>query len=128
MNAPPTSPLIRVDIEDVGLFIIQLTREDFLQTRDSEGTSVHDSMAFTLCNQIISSPDSGFTKSLIKLLNNLTLTQTDFVKLRELKRLQEQMAAVVKEKLSLRALDKFGSLLKEWLKKDESNQGTMMLI
>ena len=53
----------------------QLTREDFLQTRDSEGTSVHDSMAFTLCNQIISSPDSGFTKSLIKLLNNLTLTQ-----------------------------------------------------
>ena len=51
MNAPPTSPLIRVDIEDVGLFIIQLTREDFLQTRDIEGTSVHDSMAFTLCNQ-----------------------------------------------------------------------------
>ena len=57
---------------------------------------------FTLCNQIISSPDSGFTKSLIKLLNNLTLTKTDFVKLRELKRLQEQMAAVVKEKLALR--------------------------
>ena len=127
MNAPPTSPLIRVDIEDVGLFIIQLTREDFLQTRDSEGTSVHDSMAFTLCNQIISSPDSGFTKSLIKLLNNLTLTQTDFVKLRELKRLQEQMAAVVKEKLSLRALDKFGALLKEWLKKDENNQGTILI-
>ena len=48
--------------------------------------------------------------------------QTDFVKLRELKRLQEQMAAVVKEKLSLRALDKFGALIKEWLKKDENNQ------
>ena len=70
MNAPPTSPLIRVDIEDVGLFIIQLTREDFLQTRDSEGTSVHDSMAFTLCNQIISSPDSGFTKSLSDVFEN----------------------------------------------------------
>ena len=53
--------------------------------------------------------------------------QTDFVKLRELKRLQEQMAAVVKEKLSLRALDKFGALLKEWLKKDENNQGTMLI-
>ena len=75
MNAPPTSPLIRVDIEDVGLFVIQLTREDFLQTRDCEGTSVHDSIAFSLCNEIISSPDSGYTRSLIKLLNNLTVIQ-----------------------------------------------------
>ena len=49
------------------------------------------------------------------------MTQNDFVKLRELKRLQEQMAAVVKEKLALRALDKFGGILSEWLKKDDNN-------
>ena len=51
------------------------------------------------------------------------LTQTDFVKLRELKRLQEQMAAVVKEKLAIRSLDKFGGILTEWLKKDQNNPG-----
>ncbi len=75
MNAPPTSPLAEVDIEDVGLFIIQLTREDFLQVRDSAAvTNVHDSLAFTLANEIISEPDSIHTKSLIKLLNNLTVS------------------------------------------------------
>jgi len=32
-DAPVTSPLAEIDAEDVGLFFIQLTREDFLQVK-----------------------------------------------------------------------------------------------
>ena len=90
-DAPTTSPLIDVDIEDVGAFFIQLTRADILQHNPNRvgeanngaeeredkdiasdiGASVHDSMAYTICNQIIGSPDSFHVKTLIKLLLSL---------------------------------------------------------
>ena len=71
-DAPPNSPLGSIDIEDVGLFFIQLTREDFLQVRDSQATTnVHDTMAFSLANTILTNPDSFCTKIQLKLLTNL---------------------------------------------------------
>lgn len=117
-NAPPTSPLAEIDVEDLGNFFVQLTREDFLQVRASDGPNVHDTMAYSLSNEIISTPDSFYTKSLIKILLSLQLTTNDYVKLKELKKLQEEMMEVVSDKLCLKNIDKFGATLAEWIKAD----------
>ena len=60
-DAPVTSPLAEIDIEDVGMFFVHLTREDMLQSFDKEKqtanilesstTSIHDSLAVSVCNQ-----------------------------------------------------------------------------
>ncbi|TRY70433.1 hypothetical protein TCAL_09294 [Tigriopus californicus] len=121
-NAPPTSPLGEIDIEDVGLFFLQLTREDFLQVRgEGQGPNVHDSMAFSLSNEILSMPDAYCNKILLKLLVNLQVSTTDFVKLRELKQLCDEMQEEIKEKALLRVLERFSSSLNEHLKKDTLN-------
>ena len=51
MNAPPTSPLIRVDIEDVGLFIIQGIAK---APQDHQINFVHCEM-FQICSYISAS-------------------------------------------------------------------------
>ena len=135
-DAPPTSPLTDVDIEDVGAFFIQLTRADILQQtykkgsgssrEDNEngdiasdiGAAVHDAMAYTLCNQILASPDSFQVKTLIRLLLNLQITSDNFVKLKELKLFHTQMTTAVRDKLCLKSLERFGTRLDEWLRKD----------
>merc|ERR1719362_1456673 len=99
-DAPITSPLNEIDVEDVGMFFVHLTREDLLQSyqgRSSanlEGEStvsgVHDELAFAVCNEILSSPDSMQTKILVKILSSLQVTTNNFVVLRELKVLSEQ--------------------------------------
>ena len=53
---PYFSPLTEVDLEDVGMFLIQLTNRDFLQSKPDnvdELDNCHDAIAFSLCNQII---------------------------------------------------------------------------
>ena len=53
---PCFSPLTEVDLEDVGMFLIQLTNRDFLQSKPDnvdELDNCHDAIAFSLCNQII---------------------------------------------------------------------------
>lgn len=118
-EAPHTSPLIEIDLFDVGRFIIQLTEEDFLKadTKCDEGNP-HDEIAFTLCNEIISNPESYHSRTLIRLLLTLRPSFSDSVKIRELKKLQEQMVELVKEKLSLRSLERFGANLNEWIDKN----------
>merc|ERR1712142_882832 len=80
-DAPVTSPLAEIDTEDVGMFFVHLTREDMLQSYDSSKkdgniiesstTTVHDSLAMAVCNEILSSPNSFQTKVLIKILTSL---------------------------------------------------------
>ena len=129
-DAPTTSPLTDVDIDDVGAFYVQLTRADILQqsnkvNRDEDGdiatdigASVHDAMAYTLCNQILESPDSFHVKTLIRLLLVLQITANNFVKLKELKVFHTHMMQAVRDKLCLKSLERFGMRLDEWLSKD----------
>ena len=137
-DAPATSPLTEVDVDDVGAFFLQLTRADILQQTnkmnmagglnrgDNEngdiatdiGASVHDAMAYTLCNQILDSPDSFHVKTLIRLLLNLQITIVNFVKLKELKLFHTHMMQAVRDKLCLRSLERFGMRLDDWLSKD----------
>jgi condensin complex subunit 3 len=134
-DAPVTSPLADIDTEDVGMFFVHLTREDTLQSfKDSAGskkavaelestnTSVHDSLAFAVCNEILSSPDSFQTKVLIKILTSLQLTSNNFVTLRELKVLSEQLLNTVKEKSCVRSLERFDRIISDWLAQDPSNR------
>ena len=133
-DAPATSPLTDVDIDDVGAFYVQLTRADILQqpsklNRDEDGdiasdigASVHDAMAYTLCNQILEAPDSFHVKTLIRLLLILQITVNNFVKLKELKVFQTHMMQAVRDKLCLKSLERFGLRLDEWLSKDPELQ------
>merc|ERR1719225_2270803 len=133
-DAPVTSPLAEIDIEDVGMFFVHLTREDMLQSYDPEKksvflesstTSIHDSMAMAVCNEILSTPNSYQTKSLIKVLTNLALTHNNFVHLKELKVLSELMIQNVKERSCVRLLEKFSKQLMYWLGKNpDSNSGS----
>merc|ERR1719186_1654536 len=130
-DAPVTSPLAEIDTEDVGMFFVHLTREDMLQTFDanaketnmleSSTTTVHDSLAMAVCNEILSAPDSFQTKVLIKILSSLVLTHNNYVHLRMLKVLAELLIKNVKEKSCVRSLERFDKLLSDWLARDPGN-------
>eukprot|EP00090_Calanus_glacialis_P042984 TRINITY_DN7612_c0_g1_i1.p1 TRINITY_DN7612_c0_g1~~TRINITY_DN7612_c0_g1_i1.p1 ORF type:complete len:1486 (-),score=621.94 TRINITY_DN7612_c0_g1_i1:145-4602(-) len=130
-DAPVTSPLSEIDTEDVGMFFVHLTREDMLQSYDpnkkdtnileSCTTTVHDSLAMAVCNEILSSPDSFQTKVLIKILTSLALTHNNYVHLKEVKVLAESLLQNVKEKSCVRSLERFDKLLQDWLAKDPAN-------
>merc|ERR1719232_2132705 len=123
-DAPVTSPLAEIDVEDVGMFFVHLTREDMLQSFDkdkvslniveSSTTSIHDSLAVSVCNQVLSAPDGYQTKVLVKILTSLVLTHNNFVHLRELKVLSESLIGNIKEKAIIRSLEKFDKQLTEW--------------
>ena len=100
-SAPVTSPLTEVDVEDVGLFLIQLTARGFLQSNEIQesGATCHDSMAYAICNQIIAQPMSFHVKILLKLLTSLQISDDDFSKLKELKALQTQMVGFISQQL-----------------------------
>merc|ERR1719234_544228 len=127
-DAPVTSPLAEIDIEDVGMFFVHLTREDMLQSHDankrpvdilaSSTTSVHDSLANLVSNEILSAPDAYQSKVLIKVLTSLQLTPNNYVHLRGLKVLSEQLLATVKERTALKQLEKLDKQLADWLAKD----------
>jgi len=129
-DAPVTSPLAEIDIEDVGMFFVHLTREDMLQSFDKEKqtanilesstTSIHDSLAVSVCNQVLSAPDGYQTKVLVKILTNLVLTHNNYVHLRELKVMSETLIKNIKEKSVIRSLEKFDKQLTDWLAKDPS--------
>ena len=111
-DAPITSPLAEVDTEDVGMFVVHLTRVDLLQNYDATAkdtnilessiTSVHDNLAMAICNEILSAPDNYQTKVLVKILTSLVVTHNNFVHLKELKVLSESMLEHVKEKSCVR--------------------------
>jgi len=131
-DAPVTSPLAEIDTEDVGMFFVHLTREDMLQSYDaskkdnnileSSTTSVHDSLAMAVCNEILSAPDSFQTKVLIKILTSLQLTHNNYFHLREIKVLAESLLQNVKEKSCVRSLERFDKQLTDWLSKDPSSK------
>ena len=111
------------------MFLVHLTREDILQsyqpskpTVESESTisSVHDTLAFTVCNEILSAPDSFQTKVLVKILSSLQITTNNYVGLRELSVLSEQLLTHVREKLCRKSLEKFAKNISDWLARDPS--------
>jgi len=128
-QAPVTSPLAEIDTEDVGIFFVHLTRPDMLQSFDGEKggsesstATPHDSLALQVCNQILSVPDGYQTKVMIKILSSLSLTYNNFVQLRVLKVLSENLLRTVKERNLVKSLQKFDKQLKDWLEKEPTQE------
>ena len=74
-----------MDLEDVGMFLVQLTNRDFLQSKPEnidELDNCHDTIAYALCNQIIAEPLSFHVKLHTKLLGNLRISIDDFTRLK----------------------------------------------
>ena len=122
-NAPVTSPLVEVDVEDVGMFFVHLTRVDMLQNYDnsksqepnlleSSTTTIHDNLAMSLSNQILSDPGNFHTKVLVKILCSLVITHNNYVHLKELKVLSESLLKSIKERSCLRYSNAFYSSLR----------------
>ena len=107
-DAPVTSPLGEIDIEDVVVSLVHLNREDMLHSFDpnkkdiniseSSTTTVHDNLAIAVCNEILSSPDSFQMKVLIKSLTSLAFAHNNFVHLMEVKVLADLLLQRGKEK------------------------------
>lgn len=157
MDAPETSPLAMVNVEDIGLFYVQVGFYDeetlfgnqngvkqfftFKLTRNSQlqvpclggqkGFNVHDDLALTISNYIVSSSDSFYVKNFVRFLVCLEVNfanliiklniyirlnkfffakvnDSNFKNLRELKDLYDQMTTIIGDKNVLKGLEKYG--------------------
>ncbi|KAK7466706.1 hypothetical protein BaRGS_00037193 [Batillaria attramentaria] len=112
LNAPATSPLSDINASNVADFLVELTHAQRLVTNQGNTTAVrdnpcHDSIAVKVCNEILSNPDSFQLKVWTRVLNQLWLSPDNQTHLKDLSVLCQQMLEVVKEKQSIKALEKF---------------------
>ncbi|KAM8939534.1 condensin complex subunit 3 [Pelodytes ibericus] len=78
-NAPASSPLADVDVANVAELLVDLTRPSGLNSknklpRDLQASSVHDSLALKICNEILNDPTSPDVRIYAKCLSSLELT------------------------------------------------------
>ncbi|XP_066944785.1 condensin complex subunit 3 [Macrobrachium rosenbergii] len=115
-NAPSRSPLNDVDVNDVANFLISITNPTFASGDSSEQVNTHDTLVFTLCTDILANPDSPWTKVLVRCLNHLNLTPTNYSTLRQVKVLSEKMIKVVRDRVCTNGLERFNLTIKGLLK------------
>ncbi|KAJ8316952.1 hypothetical protein KUTeg_004856 [Tegillarca granosa] len=120
MNAPSSSPLAEVNIENVAELLVHLTNsKHLLENQNSEAVidnPGHDRISATVCNEIISNPDSFNLKLWVKILNQVELSTDNDANVKELVVLAEQMLDIVKDKQCIKSIQKFHSCVKSMLK------------
>ncbi|KAI0235791.1 Condensin complex subunit 3 [Lamellibrachia satsuma] len=122
MNAPVTSPLSEVNINNVAQLLIQLTNScHLLQCHGRSVTAVtqsccHDSLAVRVCNEILKEPNSFNVRVLCKVLNCLEITDSNGSKLKELQVLAKSSLEEVKDRQCVKALEKFHRTVKQLLR------------
>uniref|UniRef100_A0AAQ5X7D3 Nuclear condensin complex subunit 3 C-terminal domain-containing protein n=1 Tax=Amphiprion ocellaris TaxID=80972 RepID=A0AAQ5X7D3_AMPOC len=111
MNAPATSPLAEVDINNVVELIVELTRPSAL-IKPSANTEVcvHDYLAVRMCGEMLKDPTAPEVRLYAKTLSNLELSRDDTVR-KDLQTLLQQLVEVVTDRVCLRALEKMVSQL-----------------
>uniref|UniRef100_A0A8C3AHM7 Non-SMC condensin I complex, subunit G n=1 Tax=Cyclopterus lumpus TaxID=8103 RepID=A0A8C3AHM7_CYCLU len=104
MNAPATSPLAEVDINNVVELLVELTRPSAL-IKPSANTEVcvHDYLAVRMCGEMLQDPTAPEVRLYAKTLSNLELSRGETVR-KDLQTLLQQL--VVKDRVCLRALEK----------------------
>ncbi|KAL8613334.1 hypothetical protein ACOMHN_052573 [Nucella lapillus] len=112
LNAPTTSPLNSVNPTNVADFLVELTHAQRLvaaQSKTSTGRDnpCHDSVAVKVCNEILSNPQSLQVRLWTRVLNQLALSPDNLSHLKDLAVLCQQMREVVKDKNSVKAVEKF---------------------
>ncbi|XP_064083771.1 condensin complex subunit 3-like [Macrobrachium nipponense] len=115
-NAPSRSPLSDVDVNDVANFLISITNPTFASGDSAEQVNTHDTLVFTLCTDILADPDSPWTKVLVRCLNHLNLTPTNYSTLRQVKVLCEKMIKVVRDRVCTNGLERFNLTVQGLLK------------
>ncbi|XP_070777974.1 condensin complex subunit 3 isoform X2 [Enoplosus armatus] len=106
MNAPATSPLAEVDINNVVELLVELTRPSTL-IKPSSNTEVcvHDYLAVRMCGEMLKDPTAPEVRLYAKTLSNLELSRDETVR-KDLQTLLQQLVQVVKDRVCLRALEK----------------------
>uniref|UniRef100_A0A673CKB7 Non-SMC condensin I complex, subunit G n=1 Tax=Sphaeramia orbicularis TaxID=375764 RepID=A0A673CKB7_9TELE len=104
MNAPATSPLAEVDINNVVELLVELTRPTTL-IKPSTNTEVcvHDYLAVRMCGEMLKDPTAPEVRLYAKTLSNLELSRDETVR-KDLQTLMQEL--VVKDRVCLRALEK----------------------
>ncbi|XP_071089919.1 condensin complex subunit 3-like isoform X1 [Haliotis cracherodii] len=110
LNAPTSSPLNEVNVSNVGDFLVQLINTKLLVVNQNSQSLVtdnpgHDHIAVLVSNEILSNPDSFSVKLWTRLLNQLDLSPD--TQLKDMQVLCDQMLEVVKEKQSVKSVEKF---------------------
>ncbi|XP_068448289.1 condensin complex subunit 3 [Clinocottus analis] len=107
MNAPATSPLAEVDINNVVELLVELTRPSALikPSANTEEVCVHDYLAVRMCGEMLKDPGAPEVRLYAKTLSNLELSRGETVR-KDLQTLLQQLVQVVKDRVCLRALEK----------------------
>ncbi|KAK3094775.1 hypothetical protein FSP39_006096 [Pinctada imbricata] len=118
LNAPTSSPLAEVNVENVAELLVQLSNARLLMENQSNPEAVkdnplHDNLAVKVCNEILSNPDSFNLKLWVKILKQIELSENNDVVFKELAVLADQLIEVVKEKKCQKTLEKFRDSVKE---------------
>lgn len=109
-HAPASSPLSKVNISSVCDLLIELTRLRILNTSFQKPDNPnHERIAVKICNEILSNPNSFDVRHLGRVLNYLDLPKDNQTSLKDLQTLCAQMMEVVKDKTSLKYLEKFSA-------------------
>ncbi|KAF3687656.1 Condensin complex subunit 3 [Channa argus] len=107
INAPATSPLAEVDINNVVELLVELTRPSALikAPTNTEEVCVHDYLAVRMCGEMLKDPTAPEVRLYAKTLSNLELSRDETVR-KDLHMLLQQLVQVVKDRVCLRALEK----------------------
>lgn len=109
LNAPASSPLAEVDINNVVELLVELTRPSTLlkPSSNTEEVCVHDYFAVRICGEMLKDPTAPEVRLYAKTLSNLELSRDETVR-KDLQTLLQEIAQVVKDRVCLRALEKMG--------------------
>ncbi|XP_060066514.1 condensin complex subunit 3-like [Ylistrum balloti] len=121
LNAPLSSPLAEVSVENVAELFIQLTSTKLLlhnQNQTVDANPSHANVALAICNEILSNPDSFSLKLWVKILNQLELGTEDLISNKETFVLIQRVTEVIKDKQCLKSVEKFQEYLRRLLPKE----------
>ncbi|KAK3507594.1 hypothetical protein QTP70_029629, partial [Hemibagrus guttatus] len=107
-NAPATSPLSEIDTNNVAELFIELTRS----SAQTQGASVHDSLAVRVCNEILRDTSAPEVRLYCKTLGTLEIGTDPGPATNELQQLLTSILQEVKDKHCVKALEKLLARLK----------------
>ncbi|XP_028657605.1 condensin complex subunit 3 isoform X1 [Erpetoichthys calabaricus] len=114
-NAPGSSPLAEVDFSNVAELLVDLTRPSGLSKQNNteyQGPTVHESLAARLCNEILKDPSAPDVRIYAKCLGSLEYEVEDPDNYKDILLLLEEIVTEVKDKVSLKAIEKVINQLK----------------
>ena len=110
LSAPRTSPLYAVKPFDVAEFLVCMTGKD-ASAQAASTLGVHESLALSMANEILSSPRGESMRCLCRCLNLLHIAGLSTVGIKQLRVLTEQMSKAVRDRAANKNVLKFAEKL-----------------